>query len=74
MTLRELRERTGLSQRQLAKEAGVHYTTVFFHETGKKDPTFKVLTREVEAAGGRLMLQLGERCYPFEVAGKGDEE
>jgi len=74
MTLRELRELQRLSQRKLAELAGVHYTTVFFHETGRKDPTFGVLTREVEAAGGRLMLQLGERCYPFKVTEKEDEE
>lgn len=43
--LRKLREKAGLSQEQLAEQAGVHRTYVSLLERNKKSPTLEVLFR-----------------------------
>jgi len=43
--LKRLREKSGLSQEQLAAQAGVHRTYVSLLERGKKSPTLDVLFR-----------------------------
>lgn len=54
--LRMLREKLGLSQRALAKKAGVPSSTVSLIESGKSSPSVSSLKRLLDAAG----LSLGE--------------
>lgn len=48
----------GLSQRQLAERAGTSGATVAAYESGVKEPRLSTLARLVEAAGGRLVVDV----------------
>ncbi len=56
--LREVRERLGLTQEQVAERSGVHATEVSRIEAGKRDPQVSTLERlatALEVAPGRLL-------------------
>lgn len=57
---RELRHRAGLSQRALARAAGVTPATIARIEKGRMDPTFSLLRKIVRAAGYDLRVSLAE--------------
>jgi len=44
-TLKELRIKQGLTHRELAKKTGVNHTSIFYYETGARNPTFKTAYR-----------------------------
>jgi transcriptional regulator with XRE-family HTH domain len=52
----EARERSGLSQRELAARAETSAAAVCEVEGGRRDPRTETLERIIEAAGGRLAL------------------
>lgn len=49
--LRKARERSGLSQVQAGKKAGVHHVSIARFELGTSTPTLRVLCRLAEAYG-----------------------
>lgn len=49
--IRELRERTGLSQEELAAEAGLHRTYISLVERGQRNITVDALSQIAEALG-----------------------
>lgn len=56
--LREARERSGLTQEQVAQRSGVHATEVSRIEAGKRDPrvtTLRRLAKAVEVKPGQLL-------------------
>jgi transcriptional regulator with XRE-family HTH domain len=77
VTLRSLRRQADLSQRQLARRAGVPASTVARIESGSaQDPKFRTIERLVAAAGGALTAapaQCGaldggpEPAHPYEA-------
>ena len=52
--LRRLRERKELSIRDLAKAAGLHWTTVWKIEAGRRAPTVATLKKLARALGVKL--------------------
>jgi transcriptional regulator with XRE-family HTH domain len=56
--LRTARDRTGLSQRDLAERAGITQQSVSAYETGRRDPTLATLMRLIEATGLELRFRL----------------
>lgn len=58
--LREARKRSGLSQAELAKRAGVPQSTVGRIESGVRVPSTELLERLIRAAGFELRVALGE--------------
>lgn len=56
--LREARARAGLSQRALARRAGVAQSEIARIEAGRQEPAFRTLERLVRAAGFDLRVQL----------------
>ena len=65
-TVRQARQRAGMSLRQLAARAGTSHATLSAYENGAKTPSVKTLERIVRAAGFALVV---ERDPP----GDGDE-
>ncbi|MGW0214413.1 helix-turn-helix domain-containing protein [Micromonospora chokoriensis] len=63
-TLRDLRRRVDLSQRQLAERSGIPKSTVARIEAGQgASPSFRTVERLVRAVGGELALKLpGDHC------------
>jgi transcriptional regulator with XRE-family HTH domain len=57
-TLREMRRRTGLSQRALAGRAGTSQPAVARYESGASTPSWKTLERLAAACGQRPRLRL----------------
>jgi len=55
--VRQLRQRTGLSQRGLAELAGTSGPTVADYEAGRKEPRLSTLDRFAEATGAALELR-----------------
>lgn len=49
---------TGLSQRELARQAGTSQATIAAYEAGRKSPTMDTLLRIVRAAGRDLRIEL----------------
>lgn len=56
--VRDARRRAGLSQAQLAAEAGIEQSVVSAYETGKREPGFETLRKLVGAAGYELAIDL----------------
>ena len=56
----DARRRAGISQRELARRAGVSPSTVTRIERGRMEPTFDLLTRLVEACGRELRIRIAE--------------
>lgn len=63
--LREARQRSGLTQRSLARRARTSHSTLAAYESGTKVPTLATLVRIVEAAGFGVDVTLTPRG-PFE--------
>jgi transcriptional regulator with XRE-family HTH domain len=59
--LQEARRRSGLTQVELARRAGVPQSTVAKIERGRRDPSLSTLERLVRAAGLELRVQLAPR-------------
>jgi uncharacterized protein len=56
--LRQARRRAGLSQVELASQAGVTQSVISAYESGQRQPSIPALTRLIEAAGFELTLGL----------------
>lgn len=56
-TLRDLRERAGLSQAELARRAGTSQATVSAYESGRKHPSVDTFARLLAAVGARLTVE-----------------
>lgn len=54
--IREVRERTGLSQRALGERAGTSGPTVSLYESGDRIPRVDTLQRIVDASGAYLTI------------------
>ncbi len=52
--LRRLREKKGYSIRGLAKKAGVHWTTLWKAEKGRRQPTVPTLKKLAKALGVKV--------------------
>ncbi len=56
--LRQARKQAGLSQVELAAQAGVTQSVISAYESGQRQPAIPALTRLIEAAGFELTLGL----------------
>ena len=59
--VQEARRRSGLTQAELARRAGVPQSSVAKIERGRRDPSLSTLDRLVRAAGLELRVQLAPR-------------
>lgn len=61
--LREIREREGLSQEELALEAGLHPTWISHIESGRNNPAWGTVRRLADALGVTMLelVALAER-------------
>lgn len=62
--LKEARERAGLTQAQLADQAGVAQPVISAYETGRREPSFPMLVKLVEATGHDLVVDLTRKGLP----------
>jgi len=51
-----VRHRRGLTQVELAERAGTSQPVVSAYEHGRRDPTFRTLSKLIEAGGERLII------------------
>jgi transcriptional regulator with XRE-family HTH domain len=51
-----VRRRRGLSQAELARRVGTSQPVISTYEHGRRDPTFGMLRKLIEASGERLVL------------------
>jgi predicted nucleotidyltransferase/DNA-binding XRE family transcriptional regulator len=58
--LREARRRSGLSQAELGRRAGVTQSMISAYESGKRQPALPTLARLIEAAGLQLRVSVTE--------------
>lgn len=56
--LREARQRSGLSQAELARRANVAQPVISAYETGRREPGLAMLSKLVEATGHHLHIDL----------------
>ena len=64
--LREARQRSGLSQAELGRRAGVTQSMISAYESGQRQPALPTLARLIEAAGLQLRASLdGARPEPL---------
>ena len=63
-TVREARERAGLSQAELAERTGTSQATISAYETGRKQPSVDTLSRLLAATGRRLATAPGGAAEP----------
>ena len=56
--LRAARQRSRLSQTDLARRAGVAQSVISAYESGRREPSLSTLTRLVEAAGHELAIDV----------------
>lgn len=56
--LRDARQRSGLSQAELARRAGVAQSVISAYESGRREPALRTLSRLVAATGQRLTVGL----------------
>jgi SOS regulatory protein LexA len=70
--LRDLRKSRGITLRALAKEVGIHFSSISNIENGKERCGEETLTKLAEALGADVDLLLGEaghRTLPYRVLG-----
>jgi ribosome-binding protein aMBF1 (putative translation factor) len=58
--LREARQRSGLSQAELARRAGVVQSVISAYESGRRQPALPMLARLIEATGLELRLTVDQ--------------
>lgn len=56
-TLREARERAGITQAELARRTGTSQATISAYESGRKQPAVETFARLLAAAGSRLVVE-----------------
>jgi transcriptional regulator with XRE-family HTH domain len=56
--IRLAREKSGLTQTDLAERAGMSQQTISAYETGRKEPTLSFLQRLLAAAGFEMRIRL----------------
>lgn len=66
-----VRERAGLSMRELARRAGTSHATLSAYEHGTKSPTASTLQRIIRAAGAQPIVEFTSRAAP--ESKRGDE-
>jgi transcriptional regulator with XRE-family HTH domain len=59
--IRQVRQRRGLTQAELARRAGTSQPVVSAYEHGRRDPTYETLRRLVAAGGASLELRATAR-------------
>jgi uncharacterized protein len=62
--LREARERSGLTQSEIARRAGMAHSVLSAYENGRRDPGARALRRILRAAGFDLTIQPAEVQLP----------
>ena len=72
-TLRDARERSGLSLRALARRAGTSHPTLLAYERGRKVPAATTLLRILEACGFAVDLTLSPRVRERDGLDRGEE-
>ena len=73
-TITEIRRRSGLGLRELARRAGTSHATIHAYESGTKEPRFDTVARLADAAGFTLELNLSRRPDAGEArVAKGEE-
>lgn len=55
--IREARHRAGLSQVELARKAGITQSVVSAYESGRRSPSFDMMTKLLGAAGAALVIE-----------------
>ncbi len=71
--IRAVRRRQGLTQAELALRAGTSQPVISAYEHGRRDPTYEMLRKLVEAAGERLQVDsrpAGQDLPPASDAGE----
>jgi predicted nucleotidyltransferase/DNA-binding XRE family transcriptional regulator len=58
IVLREARERSHLSQTEVARRAGVAQSVISAYESGRREPSVQTLARLIEATGHELVLDV----------------
>ncbi|MGA8296836.1 MAG: helix-turn-helix transcriptional regulator [Acidimicrobiales bacterium] len=66
--LRDARRRAGLSQRGVARLAGVHQPVIARIETGRERPSLETLERLIGACGYELRVDLDPEPDPGELS------
>jgi transcriptional regulator with XRE-family HTH domain len=61
--LRLARDKAGITQRELARAAGVSQQSISSYETGRKEPTLPTLQRLLAAAGLEMRIRLEPLDY-----------
>jgi predicted nucleotidyltransferase/DNA-binding XRE family transcriptional regulator len=62
--LRDARQRAGMTQPQLAERAGVAQSVISAYETGRREPSFPMLVKLIEATGHDLVVDLTRKALP----------
>jgi transcriptional regulator with XRE-family HTH domain len=70
-TISEIRRRSGLGLRELARRAGTSHATLHAYESGAKEPRLETIARLADAAGFTLEVALAPR--PDAGAGRVDK-
>ena len=66
--VRQVRLRSGLSQRALAEAAGTSGPTIADYEAGKKEPRLSTIQRLIEAGGFKLLVQIAPDRHERAIA------
>jgi hypothetical protein len=61
MIIQTVRRRQGLTQAELARRAGTSQPVISAYEHGRRDPTYQMLRKLVEAGGERLHIDAVQR-------------
>jgi len=71
--LRQARQASGLSLRELGSRAGTSHSTILAYEQGKKVPSAEVLLRLLHACGYELTCQHSPRLHFYDPMARGKE-
>lgn len=69
--VKEARTRAGLTQRQLAERAGVSQPVIAAYERGRRQPSWPMLEKLLEAAGFELQVLLRQRQAADDLEDRG---
>lgn len=57
-TIRRIRKNAFMTQKQFAEKIGVHHTTIYYYESGQRNPSLGIVKKMIDFAKENVGMEL----------------